>query len=420
MTAVADFEAVRAAVPLARWQPTEAYAIDGVLPVLAVRPADRHELAAVLAAAARSGLAVVPQGARTALRLGRPLERYDLALDTRGLDRVVAYEPDDMTATVEAGVTLEALRARLAEHGQELTVDAPPDDGVTIGGLLATARPGAWRGHLPGQRDLVLGITVALPDGALTTSGGRVVKNVSGYDLHRMHTGALGALGVIVEASFKLAPRPASMRSVAIRCTQGGHAEAIAFDLWDRSLATRAISVLGPAAAEAAGLPAALTVLVQFGGSEAAVSRSLRDVHDVAALGHALAADEVGDEAWARLRRLAAGDDARDDVALRLGVAPSSVVAALEAVSATDVVAWAHLAAGSVLLRAPTMDAARVLALREEAVEAGGFLQIEAAPASLRAEVDPFASVETDLVRSLKAQFDAAGTLNPGRWLDGV
>jgi len=424
LTSTTGLEAVRAAVPLERERPVEDYRIDTVAPAVALRPADRAEVASVLAAANEAGLAVVPQGARTALRLGAPLERYDVALDMRGLDRIVAYEPEDLTMTVEAGLTLEALRAHLAERGQELPVDTPPGDEVTVGGLLATARPGAWRGHLPGQRDLVLGVTVAQPGGTLTTSGGRVVKNVSGYDLHRMHTGALGTLGAIVEASFKLAPRPPAVRSVAIRCTQTAQAEAIAFDLWDRTLATRAISLLAPAAAEAAGLSSMPHVLVEFGGSEAAVSRSLRDLHDVAALGHALAADEVDASAWARLRRLAAGDQAHDDasagdVVLRLGVPPSEVARVIDAASALDaagLAAWAHLAAGAVLVRADALEVARVLELRAIAVEAGGFLQIEAAPAALRTAVDAFGAGDLVLSSALREQFDPRGTLNPGRW----
>ena len=150
----------------------ELYPIDGALPSRAYHPRSREEVAALLAAAASAGLVVVPQGGRSALGLGRPLERYDIALDVGGLDRIVAYEPDDLTVTVEAGVTLKRVQALLAEHGQYLSVDPPPDDRVTIGGMLATARPGAWREHVPGVRDLVLGVQVALADGTLVRSGG--------------------------------------------------------------------------------------------------------------------------------------------------------------------------------------------------------------------------------------------------------
>ncbi len=417
MTAPPAVDAVRDALPRERERPADQYPIDGATPTLAVRPQRREELAALLATAADASLAVVPQGGRTALALGRPLSRYDVALDVRGLDRVVAYEPDDLTVTVEAGMTLEALQTRLAEHGQYLSVDPPPDNGVTVGGLLATARPGAWRGHLPGQRDLVLGVTVALPDGALVSSGGRVVKNVSGYDMHRMHTGALGAFGVIVEASFKLAPLPPATRTVAVRCATMAQAEAVAFDLWDRALATRAISLLSPQAAAAAALPPEAHALVEFAGAGAAVDRSLDELNDVAAAAHAQHAEEISGEAWTSLRALAGDDGA---VVMRLGVPPSALAATIEAATDAGCTAWGHLAAGSVLTHAPSLDAAVVRTLRETAAAAGGFLQLEAAPASLRRVVDPFDANERELVRSLKQQFDRSGTLNPGRWMDGV
>ncbi len=395
---------------------TELYPIDGALPSTAYYPRSREEVAALLAAAASAGLVVVPQGGRSAMGLGRPLERYDFALDSGGLDHIVAYEPDDLTITVEAGVTLKRVQALLAERGQYLSVDPPPDDRVTIGGMLATARPGAWREHVPGVRDLVLGVQVALPDGTLVRSGGRVVKNVSGYDLHRLHTGALGAFGVIVEASFKLAPLPTATRSFAVRCPGFAEAEALAFDVRGRALSSRALALLPPAAAKAAGLPAGPHVLVEFAGVEAAVERSGDEVRNAAA-GCGADATESSDREWERLRALAGSSDG---VVLRIGVPASEVRTAVEASEAAGCTAWGHLAAGSVIVCAPSMEPETVRSLRAHAREAGGFLQIESAPAALRSEVDPFDSGEVELVRALKRQFDPHGTLNRGRWMAGV
>ena len=394
----------------------ELYPIDGALPSTAYHPRSREEVAALLATAASAGLVVVPQGGRSALGLGRPLERYDIALDVGGLDRIVAYEPDDLTVTVEAGVTLKRVQALLAEHGQYLSVDPPPDDRVTIGGMLATARPGAWREHVPGVRDLVLGVQVALADGTLVRSGGRVVKNVSGYDLHRLHTGALGAFGVIVEASFKLAPLPTATRSFDVRCPGLAEAEALAFDVRERALSTRALALLPPAAAKAAALPAGPHVLVELAGVEAAVERSGDEVRDAAA-GRGADAKESGGAEWECLRSLAGSSDG---VVLRIGVPASELRAAVEAAEAAGCAAWGHLAAGSVIALAPSMELETVRSLRAHAREAGGFLQIESAPASLRSEVDPFDAGEPELVRALKRQFDPHGTLNRGRWMAGV
>ncbi len=417
-TSIGGADAIREALPIARERPASDYPIDGTLPGRASRPETPGEVAALLAAANKAWQTVTPQGGRTALRLGRPLAAYDVALDTTGLDRVVAYEPDDLTVTVEAGMTLARLQVLLGERGQYLPVDPPPDDRVTIGGLLATARPGAWRGHVPAARDLVLGVTVVTADGSLVKSGGRVVKNVSGYDLHRMHTGALGAFGVLVEASFKVAPLPPRRLTFALRCAHLEQAAEIAFALWDQSSPLRALSLLAPAAAEAAGLPAASHVLLECVGAAAVIARTREAVHRQAVLLRANGGEALGgDEPWARLRALA-GDDA--GTVLRLGVPASALAAAIEAAADAGCTSWGHLAAGSVIARAPGLDVAAVERLRAHAEEAGGFLQIESADASMRRAVDPFGAGERALVRALKREFDPQGTINRGRWMEDV
>ena len=395
----------------------EGYRIDGVAPQIAQRPRTREELAALLASAAEADLVVVPQGGRTALTLGRPLERYDVALDLGGLDRIVAYEPEDLTVTVEAGVRLGELAETLAAHGQYLPVDPPPDDRLSIGGLLATGRSGAWRGQLPAARDLVLGMTVALP-GQLVRSGGRVVKNVSGYDLHRLQTGALGAFGVIVEASFKLAALPPGTRSFALRTSALEAAAELAFTLRDAALPLRALTLLAPEAAAELGLAREPYLLVEAMGNEAALDRC------ATAVGHAAAVLASGGQPppldmWAHLRRLAGegGDDGDGAaVVLRLGVPATALTETIEAARARGATAWGHLAAGSVSARGSALAPADVLALREHAAERGGFLQIEAGPPSLRAEVDPFGEGERSLVRALRREFDPKRTINRGRW----
>ncbi|PKN79314.1 MAG: FAD-binding oxidoreductase, partial [Chloroflexi bacterium HGW-Chloroflexi-9] len=231
------------------------------------------------------------------------------------MHRVAEYVPDDLTVTVEAGLPLGQLQQTLGEHGQYLPVDPPPGDDVTIGGMLATARTGAWRGHMGSPRDHLLGVEVALPSGALARSGGRVVKNVTGYDLHRMHTGALGAFGVIVEASFKIAPRPAATRTLAAPAADLNEAMRVARTAWDASLATRALTLLGSAAAAHLGLPSRPTVLIELAGSEAAVDRSAREFGALSGR-----TEEPTGEIWKRLRAL--HGDATVPVA-RLGVPPS-------------------------------------------------------------------------------------------------
>ncbi len=390
-----------------------AYAIDGVTPDRAWRPGSTEEVAELLASAAAAGQVVAPQGGRSALALGRPLDRYDVALDLSGLDRTVAYEPDDLTVTIEAGTSLRSLQSMLAEYGQYLPIDPPPDGRVSIGGLLATARPGAWRGQLPAARDLLLGATVAMPSGELVRSGGRVVKNVSGYDLHRLHTGALGVFGVIVEASFKLATLPPGTRSLAVPREHLEDASALALALRELALPLRALSVLPPRAAALAGLEERPHVLVEAMGDEVTLDRSSAAIVECAGD----TAGEPPDGAWERLRALAGADQG---VVLRLGVPASELAATIEAIETAEqdggIVAWGHLTAGSVIAAGSALEASEVAALRAHAEQRGGFLQIEAGPPELRAGVDPFGEGERSLVRALRRQFDPGRTINRGRW----
>lgn len=417
MTAPSGIEALRGVLPRTRERPASAYPIEGVLPELALRPGSADGVARVLAAAFEAGAAVVPQGARTALTLGRPLTRYDVALDMTGLDHIVEYEPADMTVTVEAGVTLAALQERLAEEGQYLSVDPPPSDEVSIGGLLATARAGAWRGHLPSARDLVLGVTVATPEGTLPSSGGRVVKNVTGYDLHRMQTGALGALGVIVSASFKVAPLPEATSTLALRCADLATAERAAFELRDRRLPLRALTILDPPSAADLGFDAGIVLLVAFEGVAGAVARAERETGDLARRLRAQRLD-VRATTMAALRRRAAPTADDQLTVIRLGVAPSDVCAMLVRVAVAGFEGWAHLAAGAVLARATDVDGRTVEELRAHATSMGGFLQVEQAPRALREGLPP--PEDLDLLRALKQRFDPSGVLNPGRWAEGV
>lgn len=386
------------------------YVLDGATPAIAFAPTDPTEVATLLHAADEGGLAVAPLGARTATALGRPLTRYDVALDLRALDRVIEYVPDDLVITVQGGVTLATLQMTLHEHGQYLPVDPPPGDEVTVGGMLASARSGAWRGHLPAARDLILGMRVALPSGEVVHSGGRVVKNVTGYDLHRMHTGALGAFGVIVEATFKLAPLPAAIRTLLLPAPDIEACGAIARRVWDAGLTVRAITVLGARAADAAMLAPVPCVLVEAAGGVASVEKTLTELHAAAP-----GAGEAPEEVWARLRRLAAGPGA---TVLRLGVPPAEVEIVVTALERAGLTAWAHLAAGSVIARgevaAPEVEALQVLA-----AERGGFLQMEVASPALRQTVDPMGEERT-LVEALRQQFDPRGTVNPGRWGTGL
>jgi glycolate oxidase FAD binding subunit len=251
-------EVLAAACPAARpAQPEDAVA--GVMPRFAASPASVAEASELLRAAAAHDLAVVPRGGGSKLGWGTPPRRCDLIVDTSGLDRVLEHAAGDLVARVQAGVSLARLGEVLAGAGQQLALDPPPHPapllpadgaaaappqwlGATVGGTLATGAAGTRRLRYGTPRDLLIGITVVRADGTVARSGGKVVKNVAGYDLGKLFTGSFGTLGLIVEAVFRLHPRPASAGYVTVGCD--GPDEAY----W--AVATAAGSELAPSAIE--------------------------------------------------------------------------------------------------------------------------------------------------------------------------
>src|SRR6516165_2134490 len=157
--------------------------VSGVQPQFVAEPADEQELAAVLSCANEAGIAVIPRGGGTKLAWGNPPKRAHLVLSTARLNRVLEHAWADLTVSVESGCALRTLQERLAQHGQRLALDGLRAERATIGGILSTNDSGVLRLRFGALRDLVIGVTLALPDGTLAGSGGKVVKNVAGYDL---------------------------------------------------------------------------------------------------------------------------------------------------------------------------------------------------------------------------------------------
>jgi len=200
--------ALSAACPAVREASPEADAVAGVAPSYVASPASTEEAAALLRAAAALGLTVVPRGAGTGLGWGQPPSSADLVVDLRLMDQVIEHAAGDLVARVQAGASMGYLASVLASAGQQLAVDAPAE--ATVGGVVATGTAGPRRFRYGAPRDLLIGITVVRADGVVAHSGGKVVKNVAGYDLGKLFSGSQGTLGLITEATFRLHPLPAA------------------------------------------------------------------------------------------------------------------------------------------------------------------------------------------------------------------
>jgi glycolate oxidase FAD binding subunit len=399
---------------------TASFALDGLSPPIVIEPSAADEIATALREANERGRAVIPWGGGRHLSLGNLPKRYDVALRTTKLDRVIEYEPADLTITVQAGIAMGALQAHLAEHGQFLPIDAPVD--ATVGGVLAAglSGPSAHAYGLP--RDWLIGCRMALSDGTIIKGGGRVVKNVAGYDLPKLAVGSLGTLGVIVEASFKVAPLPPAQETVLAGFASLDQALAVIRAVNDRSLAIRANAILSLSKDEAGSL-GAHTAALWLHGAASAVERTRREL---SALLADAPAEQLQEDASNRWWTQIDGRDqpASGSTVLRTSLLPSHVAALLARLPAESE-ALAHPTTGIVIVRLDTSRAGNAVAivqdLRRWVIERGGSLIVTRAPVAVKERIDVWGPSDAlPLMRRLKEQFDPKGTLNPGRFVGGI
>jgi glycolate oxidase FAD binding subunit len=400
------------------------YAVDAAIPDVAVAPSTVDGVQAVLAEASECGLAVLPFGGGTHMGAGNAPEAYDVALSLRRMSRIIAHEPADLTVTVEPGVTLYALQETLAAHRQTLPLDPPCGFGATtIGGLLGSNASGPLRHAYGTARDWLLGVRVVHADGMSSKSGGRVVKNVTGYDMHKLYVGSLGTLGVIVEATFKLAPLPKTERTVAIECHSAREAARIALSAHDEGLSLHAAELLSPPAAHAITGDARWTLLARVAGGEAAVGRSLRELSALAATFGASVQERDGVVAW----RAWSEAFRPEPLSLRVCVMPSAVADTIQVLDRQFIggagLLSSTITAGVIRARLHPSREARAHTLASDAADVAsrheGFAVIDAAPMSLKRQIDVFGSPRSDLaiMRRLKEQFDPKRVLAPGRFV---
>jgi glycolate oxidase FAD binding subunit len=409
-------------------QPADAVA--GVQPRYVAAPASTQEASAVLRAAAGLNLAVVPRGAGTRLHWGAPPSRCDLLVDTRRMSGVLEHAAGDLVARVQAGVGLRQLAGALGAAGQRLALDPPSAAAGTVGGLIATGAAGPLRLRYGTPRDLLIGITVIRADGTIARSGGKVVKNVAGYDLGKLFAGSFGTLGLITEAAFRLHPRPQAVAFVTQDCADAAAAQA--------ALAAAVDSPLVPSAAElhwpGRGAPVSAGILLE--GDAAGVAdrgarmRALLGAATVSAQppawwGSGPAADAAvlkitfwaGELAEVLAGIAAAAAAAGLDPAVNGSAAAGVLEVWLPAGAAPSAVAEFVTAARAMLSRAP--------ALAGVAAGAGpphrGSAVLLHAPAAVRDVVDLWGPVPAlALMRAVKEQFDPGHRMAPGRFAGGI
>jgi glycolate oxidase FAD binding subunit len=350
-----------------------------------VEPADEQETAAVLRDANAIGRAVIPTGGGTKLDWGNPPRRADVMLSMRRQNRVIEHAWADLTVTVEAGCTIAELQRTLAEHGQRLAVDPLWPERATVGGILSTNDSGSLRLAYGALRDLIIGVTLVLADGTIASSGGKVVKNVAGYDLPKLATGGMGTLGVITRAVFRLHPLPRNTRTLTIAVT-------------DKAEMQHVISaILGAQLAPAAVQARSGKVDILLEGTLDGIAAQESTIQEFGAV------REGSPEVW-NAREELWGEGA----VIKFTTLPSRIAAASASFS-RFVIQATGIGHGK-------FDG-DLQPLRTALEKEGGSLAI-LGPTELDAWGSPGDALP--LMRALKEQFDPKGTLNPGRFVGGI
>jgi glycolate oxidase FAD binding subunit len=408
----------------------DADAVMGVRPAVVVEPADEDEIATVLAWAHRAAATVLVRGGGTQLGMGAPPSTGDIVLSMARLNAQLEHAPHDQTTTVQAGMRLVDVQAALAETNQWLALDPVLRPEATIGGVIATNASGARRLRYGGVRDALIGIRVVLADGTIAKGGGKVVKNVAGYDLPKLFVGSLGTLGVIVAATFRLYPLPVASRTVV--CASPDLAPLATL------IARARASTLVPTSidlASAEGSPGA-ELAIRF---ESGVAPAVDDqTATVARLAGECGLEVTQDLTGAEERRFWQALDG----ALEASAAESAALTVKASLFPAQVVSWlgeltglaaamsvaaryrAHAGHGIVYARlSGTADAlaSAVERLRATASAGRGSLVVSDAPSELAAQLDVWGPVAAlDVMRRIKERFDPNATLNPGRFVGGL
>lgn len=411
--------------------------IDDFGPLPVEQPRSVAEVGELVRRAAAAKQAIYPLGGRTLLGMGLPPTRPGFAVDLRGIARVLDYPARDMTITVESGMTLAQLQTLLAAENQRLPIDVPRAEEATLGGVLAANVSGPRRLGFGTLRDYVIGITTVNDEGQETKAGGRVVKNVAGYDLCKLHLGALGTLGIISQVTLKLRPLPEGKALVTFGCETAALAHSldllhqtrtrpVCLDLLNRAAVEEIVRATG------LNLPKAPWVLVVgFEDNADAVGWQVRQLlQEIAATeleGLEARAGDASEPLWHALIEFPTHSPAK--LAFKANLLPQAVAAFCQQTAAMSEGVALHAHAGSGIVRGYldgglTLErAAAMLKERTDAaVRAEGNLVLPRCPVEWKRELAVWGRERGDawLTRQVKNKLDPQNLFNPGRFVAGI
>ncbi len=423
----------------------KAYAVDGLVPKAVVFPGSVEELSGVMTFASEERLAVIPWGGGTAMGLGGIPERVDLVVSLKRLNRIIEHEPADLTASVQAGLSLREFQAFLGRSGQFLALDPPHPDRATIGGILAANSSGPRRLRYGSARDLLIGIKVVQADGRVIKAGAKVVKNVTGYDLNKLFIGSLGTLGIIVEANFKLLPLPVDERTYLAPFPSIEAAQEAVRRILDSPLVPSALEIVSPVAgrkvAEQAGLEwwGSYALAVSVGSVREAVDAQLETIRrfckEAGGPQGEVLEGRLHTALWAAIQDFAPSGRQRATLkaSVLLTKVPEVIRTGQEAATKRSLECAVVASAGSGIVRfylnSDDIPGAFVQKVAEMAETVRTFISasegsliILDAPPEVKKRIDVWGPVGKPLalMQALKQEFDPGRILNPGRFVGEI
>jgi glycolate oxidase FAD binding subunit len=393
--------------------------VAGVQPKLVIVPGRESELAEALRLVSDAGLAAIPRGGGTKISWGNPPARADIIFSTARLNEITEHAWADLTVSVGAGCTIQVLQETLARHGQRLALDPLWPEKATVGGVLSANDSGALRLRFGALRDLVIGVTLALPDGTLASSGGKVVKNVAGYDLPKLATGAFGTLGMVTRAVFRIHPLPQNTRSFSIRRKEAEEARHLIHTIQNSKLAHSALQARF-------GNDAPPIVDILFEGTEVGLDAQeahLKELAETASL--TIASTEI----WNARQDLWSFDKPESGAIAKISILPAEIDRAMATIAKSASVRklqWKSVvqATGIGLLKLEGDIADMRVSLqevREQFERSSGSLVILYRPPGM-APIDAWGNTgdALPLMKAVKQQLDPKSTLNPCRFVGGI
>jgi glycolate oxidase FAD binding subunit len=395
-------------------------------------PQTVEELSDMLQLAASERWRVIPAGAGGWLEMGNRPPQFHLIVSTARMNRVLEYEPADLTATVQAGCPLAAFNKLAAQHRQFVPLDPFGGESSTIGAIVATASSGPMRCAYGGPRDWLIGVQVVHADGKITRAGGKVVKNVAGYDLCKLYTGSYGTLGMISEMSFKLRALPPSEKTLVFYADGAGELCALVAKITDSDLQPTSCELISPSEIDSPIDNKKFALLLRFLNEPETIESQINDALLFGDKTRSIVLSGADAETFWRIYHRS--ETANNwDYSLKLSALPSDLNLLIDDLSrALPKTHWrAHAANGLIRVHAaagwldgfkPRERARKLVELRQRTQSRGGRLVMLRATGDLTDQIDVWgdAGAQTNLMRAIKEKFDPQGMLNPGRFVAGI